>query len=108
MRHLINVSALALSGYARSLGTIDGQSSWRAAREWLEHAKAAEQAPDIGLQPELREELCACFEGLLPTLGATYAHMLQHVGLDGRSVVGVAKELWLFLNNAHVRLHRAH
>ena len=42
-------------------------------------------------QPEAERTLCACLEGLLPTLKPDYAAMLRRVDLQGESVVEVGR-----------------
>ena len=79
----------------------------RAARGRALEAAAAEAEAEAGFDDELRGEVCACFEGLMPTLPPDYAAILRSVDLDGRAVVEVAQELGITPNNAGVRLHRA-
>lgn len=67
---------------------------------------SAEGVPEIA-DPELRDEVCACFRRLLPTLNAEYATILEKVDLADRPVSEVAQELGITPNNASVRLHRA-
>jgi RNA polymerase sigma factor (sigma-70 family) len=70
--------------------------------ENLAHEPTPEQ-PD----PELRQAVCACMHGLLPSMKPEYAQMVQGVDLDERPVAEVAAELGVTANNASVRLHRA-
>lgn len=69
-------------------------------------ALASEGVPEIA-DPELRDEVCACFRRLLPTMRAEYATILEKVDLEDRPVSDVAQELGITANNASVRLHRA-
>ena len=78
----------------------------RAAESRALEAFAAERILEIA-GPELREEVCACFRRLLPTLHADYAVILERVDLEERPVSEVASELGITPNNASVRLHRA-
>jgi RNA polymerase sigma factor (sigma-70 family) len=64
--------------------------------------------PDGGqVDPELRQAICACLHGLLPSLKPEYAEMVQRVDLEERPVTEVASQLGVTSNNASVRLHRA-
>ena len=67
---------------------------------------ANEGVPEIA-DPELRDEVCACFRRLLPTMHAEYAAILEKVDLEERPVADVAQELGITSNNVSVRLHRA-
>lgn len=67
---------------------------------------ATDGVPEIA-DPELRDEVCACFRRLLPTIRADYAAILEKVDLEDRPVSDVARELGITSNNASVRLHRA-
>lgn len=58
-------------------------------------------------QPEAERTLCACLDGLLPTLKPDYAEMLRRVDLQGESVGEAGRAAGLTANNAAVRLHRA-
>lgn len=69
-------------------------------------AYAREGFPEF-VDAELKDEVCACFRRLLPTLHDDYAAILERVDLDERPVPEVAKELGITANNAGVRLHRA-
>ena len=69
--------------------------------------KLAAESPSEIADPELRDEVCACFRRLLPTLHAEYAEILEKVDLGDRPVSEVAAELGITANNAGVRLHRA-
>lgn len=62
---------------------------------------------DAAFEPELKDEVCACVAGLLPTLKPEYAEMIRRVDLAERPVGEVAAELAISSNNASVRLHRA-
>lgn len=69
--------------------------------------KLTAESPSEVADPELRDEVCACFRRLLPTLHAEYAEILEKVDLGDRPVSEVAAELGITANNAGVRLHRA-
>ncbi len=62
---------------------------------------------DAAFEPELRGEVCACIERLLPALKPDYAAMIRRVDLAEQPVAQVAQELGITPNNAGVRLHRA-
>lgn len=79
----------------------------RAARERSVAANAAELEASVEFDEQLRSEVCACFEGLLPTLKPEYATIVRAVDLDSRPIAEVACELGISTNNAGVRLHRA-
>ena len=57
--------------------------------------------------PELKDELCACLRGVLPTLNTDYAHVIQRVDLEETPQENVADELGITRENLKVRLHRA-
>lgn len=78
----------------------------RAAETRAVESVATEGIPEIS-DPELRDEVCACFRRLLPTMHADYAAILERVDLGDRPVSDVAHELGITSNNASVRLHRA-
>ena len=54
-----------------------------------------------------REQLCACFETLLPGLKPEYADLIRRVDLGGEDPSRVAEGLGISYNNLSVRLHRA-
>lgn len=56
---------------------------------------------------ELRGEICACLERLLPTLRPAYGDLIRRVDLEGQAPEQAAAQLGLTLNNLWVRLHRA-
>jgi len=56
---------------------------------------------------ELKATVCACLNGLLPSLRGNYAELIKRLDLDGESPAQVAKELKLSRNGLTVRLHRA-
>lgn len=66
----------------------------------------AAESPSEAADAELRDEVCACFRDLLPTLHP-YAEILEKVDFGDRPVSQVAAELGITANNASVRLHRA-
>jgi len=51
--------------------------------------------------------VCACFEGLLPSLKPRYAEIIRRVDLRGEMNVVVARDLKLSQGAFHVTLHRA-
>jgi RNA polymerase sigma-70 factor (ECF subfamily) len=69
--------------------------------------REAREATEEGLDPELKQTLCACMGQLLPTLKPEYSELLRQVDLEERSVPEVAAEVGITPNNAGVRLHRA-
>jgi RNA polymerase sigma factor (sigma-70 family) len=69
--------------------------------------REAREATEAGPDPELKDAVCACVGGLLPTLKPEYAELLRQVDLEERSVPEVAAEVGITPNNAGVRLHRA-
>ena len=78
----------------------------RAGAEARRRAGEPDEA-DAAFEPELRGEVCACIERLLPALKPEYAEMIRRVDLAERPVGEVAGELAITPNNAAVRLHRA-
>lgn len=78
----------------------------RAAEARAVDAAVKEGIPEV-VDPELHDEVCACFYRLLPTLNPEYAAILEKVDLENRPVADVAGELGITPNNAGVRLHRA-
>ena len=51
--------------------------------------------------------LCACFEGLLPTLKPEYAELIEEMDLGGVPPEAMAARLGIKRNNLKVRHHRA-
>lgn len=51
--------------------------------------------------------VCACFEGLLPSLKPRYAEILRRVDLHGEIKIVVARDLKLSIGAFNVVLHRA-
>jgi RNA polymerase sigma-70 factor (ECF subfamily) len=78
-----------------------------AARRGHERFVAENPEPTAELDTALTAEVCACVDGLIPTLKPEYADLLRRVELGGASVVEAAAELGVTPNNAAVRLHRA-
>ena len=64
-------------------------------------------APDAAAEPEDDSELCACFEGLIPTLKPEYAELIRSVELGNESPATTAERLGITSNNLKVRRHRA-
>jgi len=60
-----------------------------------------------GFEPELRDAICACVGGLLPTLKPEYAEIIRRVDLQEAPLAAVAADLAITSSNAAVRLHRA-
>lgn len=79
----------------------------RAARDDAWEATARELGAESSLDEELQGQVCACFEGLIPTLKREHAEILRAVDLQQRRIVDVARELGITANHAGVRLHRA-
>ncbi|MBW8890549.1 MAG: RNA polymerase sigma factor [Fibrobacteres bacterium] len=68
------------------------------------------EAEQSGLHPESaedRNQLCGCFEGLLPSLKGEYADLIRRIDLGGEDPASVASGLGISYNNLSVRLHRA-
>jgi RNA polymerase sigma-70 factor (ECF subfamily) len=57
--------------------------------------------------PELRNEICQCVSGLLPTLKAEYRDALRIVDLEEGSLADLARQAGITADNAAVRVHRA-
>lgn len=69
--------------------------------------RLASELGDGALDPELRAQVCACMDALVPELPPSYAEVLRAVDLEERPVAEVAQAAGITVNNAHVRLHRA-
>lgn len=62
---------------------------------------------DLAYAAELKGIVCACVDGLIPTLKPEYAEMIRRVDLQEEPLADVAEALGITANNAAVRLHRA-
>lgn len=69
--------------------------------------RLAQEGAGASSELELRDAICECFKGVLPSLKPEYAQMVQAVDLEERPIGQVAAELGLTANNATVRLHRS-
>ena len=69
--------------------------------------ESLEHDPAVAVSPEDREQLCACFEGVLPSLKPEYAEVLRRVDLGDEVVSQAAIALGISANTLSVRLHRA-
>jgi len=69
----------------------------------------AELEHELNSPPDNEEErvICACMEGLLPTMTPQYAGLIRQLDLDGESPESVAASLGISRNNLNVRVHRA-
>jgi RNA polymerase sigma-70 factor (ECF subfamily) len=81
---------------------------WRA-RAADEHGReaVARETPHAAPEPAVEDEICRCFEALLPTLAPEQAAILRQVDLEGRRPVDVAATTGVTPNTTMVRLHRA-
>jgi RNA polymerase sigma-70 factor (ECF subfamily) len=61
------------------------------------------QEPDAGL----RQEICQCVSGLLPTLKEEYQQALRIVDLEDGKLSDLAQQSGITAENAAVRVHRA-
>lgn len=81
------------------------------ARSRAAEARALEahgwELPEAEAPPELETRLCACVQGLLPTLPPDQADILSRVDLGGATPAQAAQDLAITANAASVRLHRA-
>ena len=75
----------------------------RGAEQRMKEAQPTEEA----FEQELERVVCACIDGLIPTLKAEYAAIVRMVDLEQQPIADVARELGLTPGNARVRLHRA-
>jgi RNA polymerase sigma factor (sigma-70 family) len=57
--------------------------------------------------PDLRDEVCACLDGVVSDLKPEYAEALRAIDLEEQCVKDFAKRLRISASNASVRLHRA-
>ena len=69
----------------------------------------AELEHEIDSPADNEEErvVCACIEGLLPTMTPQYAGLIRQLDLDEESPDTVAASLGISRNNLNVRVHRA-
>lgn len=77
----------------------------RASEKRALEAEAREPTPPN--EVELKNAVCRCVEGLVPTLKPEYRSLLERVDLGEKPIAEVAGELGITVNNATVRLHRA-
>jgi RNA polymerase sigma factor (sigma-70 family) len=85
---------------------VDAQRAKGAERDRVRRVET-ELADPSWEDPALREEVCACYRLLLPTLKPEYADVLEALDLEGQSTQQVAARLGITLNNLKVRRHRA-
>ena len=69
--------------------------------------EAQARETDESFELELRDQVCACMNRLLPTLKPEYGEMIRRVDLQDTPLATVAADLGITQNNATVRLHRA-
>ena len=62
---------------------------------------------DPAVEPEDETVLCECFRGLIPTLKAEYAELIEALDLGAESPEAAARRLGITSNNLKVRRHRA-
>ena len=62
---------------------------------------------DAPREPELRDAICRCVDGVLGTLKPEQAALVRRVDLEGAPVPEAARAEGITPNNAGVRLHRA-
>lgn len=74
----------------------------------IERYAAETGDPYAPVDPELYETGCDCVRSLVGTLKPEYAAAITRVDLEGMSSTAFALESGISLNNAGVRLHRAH
>ncbi len=79
----------------------------RAAERRGEEALARELADAVQPAPVVANQLCHCFEPLLPTLKPEHEAILRRIDLEGVRPGDFAMEKGITPNNAMVRLHRA-
>ena len=79
----------------------------RAAERRGEEMLARELADAAQPAPEIANQLCHCFEPLLPTLKREHETILRQVDLEGMRPIDFAMKEGITPNNAMVRLHRA-
>ena len=65
------------------------------------------EQPEAVLPAEDEAALCACFEGLLPTLKPEYAELIEQMDLGETPAEEMAERLEITRNNLKVRHHRA-
>ncbi len=62
---------------------------------------------DLAVEPEEKEEICECVNGLISTLKPEYAEVVKAIDIDGEDAEAVSKRLRVSRNNLKVRSHRA-
>lgn len=81
----------------------EGRKNDALLREMVATGEDSHSAPDS----ELRGEICACLNRLLPALKPEYADLVKRIDLDGEAPAVVADKHGITYNNLMVRLHRA-
>jgi RNA polymerase sigma-70 factor (ECF subfamily) len=74
----------------------------------IERYAAEADGTVVPADPELFQTMCECVRSLVGTLKPEYAEAITRVDLEGASHALFAREAGISLNNAGVRLHRAH
>lgn len=67
-------------------------------------ARGEDKVPSLD---EVKAEICACFQRLLPAMRSNYAEMIRRIDLEEEPASRVAQDLKISQNNLTVRLHRA-
>lgn len=81
----------------------EGRKTEAMLHEMASSGTDAQPAPD----DELKGEICACLNRLLPSLKPEYAELVRRIDLGGESPAAVAEAEGITYNNLTVRLHRA-
>ncbi|MFV8756176.1 RNA polymerase sigma factor [Nannocystaceae bacterium ST9] len=112
--------------FARALERVEGLREPEAARAWFyrslrnaitdHHRRGAAQGrrlaavareTESAMTDEFVDEACACIDGVVERLGASYRHAIRRVHAEGLGLEAYASEAGITRGNAAVRLHRA-
>jgi RNA polymerase sigma factor (sigma-70 family) len=92
----------SLTDFYRSRAS-DGRKNEALVRDMSISGTDAHAAPD----DEMKGEICACLDRLLPSLKPEYADLVRRIDLGEESPAAVAEAEGITYNNLMVRLHRA-
>jgi RNA polymerase sigma factor (sigma-70 family) len=92
----------SLTDFYRSRAS-DGRKTDALLNDMTTSGTDALAAPD----EEMKGEICACLNRLLPSLKPEYAELVRRIDLAGETPAAVAETEGITYNNLMVRLHRA-
>lgn len=108
--HTIREGESAVAWFYRLLrnAVIDYYRRRDAEKRALQHYSGSmAEGDEVSHDSEIEQEICRCFNDLLPTLRDEYANLLRRVDLEGASIATVSDETGSTPNNTRVKLHRA-